>query len=169
MTPLVLGLTVAAGGVGDLIGAAVAERTTRRFGVGPTLIGALAVGLPFGFLIPSAGGPLAVATAMVVASQLVGDGLRSVFQINALSVRQAVTPDHLMGRVNGGLYLLVNGIGPLGAIVGGALAELIGVRGALFVAVTGSAAGHLWIVLSPARKLSTLPTLEVVTGENVGR
>jgi predicted MFS family arabinose efflux permease len=157
MTPALVGLATAAGGVGDLIGAIVAERVTRRLGVGRVLIGAIALGYPFSLLTPLAGGPLVVAMAMVVGAQLFGDGLRTVFQINELSVRQSLTSDALLGRVNGAIYLLANGVGPLGAIVGGALAEVIGARGALLVAVAGFGLGHLFVALSPARTVGEMP------------
>ncbi len=56
------------------------------------------------------------------------------------------------------MYLITAGIGPIGALVGGLLAEFIGVRNALFVAVVCSSFGGLWIVFSPIRKLRHLLT-----------
>jgi len=161
MTPALLGLSVAAGGVGDLIGALVAERTTRRLGLGTTLLTTMGVGVLAAVLTPLAGGPLVVASAMVMTAQLVGDGLGSIFDIAALSVRQSATPEGLLGRVNGATYVLVAGAGPLGAAVGGLLAGVIGVRETLAVAVLGVSLAKLWIVFSPARSLRTLPAPEV--------
>jgi hypothetical protein len=157
MGPSLLGPAVAAGGAGDLVGALVAERATRRFGIGPTILAALGPGTGFATLTPLAGGPFVVAVGMVVAAQVVGDGLRTVVEINALSVRQATTGEALLGRVNGGLYLLAEGIGPLGALVGGALDGEIGARETLALAVLGGALANLWIVFSPVRSLRGLP------------
>jgi MFS family permease len=157
MTPALVGIAVAAGGVGDLLGAGFAERVTKRLGIGRTLIAVIVIGYPFSLLTPLAGGPLALATAMIVGAQLFGDCLRSVFQIDELSLRQSLTGDALLGRVNGVMYLLANGIGPLGAIIGGALAELIGARGTLLVAVVGIGAARLFVLFSPARAVAGLP------------
>jgi MFS family permease len=157
MTPALVGIAVAAGGAGDLLGAAIAERVTKRLGVGATLLAVIVVGYPFSLLTPLAGGPVLVAIAMIVGAQLFGDGLRTLFQINELSLRQSLTGDALLGRVNGAMYLLTNGIVPLGAIAGGALAELIGARGALLVAVVGIGVGRLFVIFSPARNVAALP------------
>jgi predicted MFS family arabinose efflux permease len=51
----------------------------------------------------------------------------------------------------------VAGVGPLGAIVGGVLAESIGVRETLFVAALGPFIACLWILYSPLRGLRSQP------------
>jgi MFS family permease len=161
LSPALLGISVAAGGAGDLIGALVAERTTRRLGLGATLLATMGIGALTGALVPLAGGPVVVATAMLVTAQLIGDGARSIFDIDTLSVRQSATPGPLLGRVNGGMYVLSAGVGPLGAVVGGLLAGMIGVRETLAIAVLGGSLAKLWIVFSPARSLRVLPAPEV--------
>jgi MFS family permease len=159
MSPALLGLSVAAGGVGDLVGAVLAERVSRRFGVGTVLRATLLLSYPLSLLIPLAGGPLGLAAGMVIGAQLLGDGLGSIFQIGELSVRQSLTADALMGRVNGAMYLLGEGVGPLGAVVGGALAELVGARDALLISAAGGGVGHLFVIFSPVRKVGKLPAL----------
>ena len=95
-----VGLVLATGGVGALVGALVAERVTRRFGLGPTMVGAqLSFGLtglavPLAVLVPRSALPL------VVASEFTQWMAVQVYFINAISLRQAVTPDRLVGRVN---------------------------------------------------------------------
>jgi predicted MFS family arabinose efflux permease len=153
MSPALLGLSVAAGGLGDLVGAVVAERVTTRFGIGAVLRTILLVSYPLSLLVPLAGGPLGIAAGMVIGAQLFGDGLGAIFQINELSVRQSLASDALMGRVNGAMYLLSEGVGPLGAVVGGALAEHIGARDALLISAIGGGVGHLFVIFSPVRRL----------------
>jgi hypothetical protein len=84
-----------------------------------------------------------------------GDAARTVYFIGEESLRQSVTPQHLLGRVNASSQLLVAGVGPLGAILGGMLADTIGVRETLFVAALGPFIGCLWILFSPLRGLKS--------------
>ncbi len=153
MGPAALGLTIAMGGVGDLIGALVAGPLVRRYGLGPTLIGTFALGSSAAFLIPLAGGPVLVAVLLLMVAQLVGDMLRTVYTINEVSVRQTITPDRLLGRTNAGIQLSVAGVGPVGALAGGVLGEMIGVRATLAVAAMGGLAAGLWLLFSPVRNL----------------
>ena len=57
--------------------------------------------------------------------------------INELSLRQSIAPNHLLGRINSAMHLMFRGVLPVGAFAGGALAELIGVRSAMFVGAVG--------------------------------
>jgi predicted MFS family arabinose efflux permease len=148
-TPLMLGITIGAGGVGALAGAWLVAPMTRRFGVGHTLIVARLV--PVGALIPLAGGPVEFAFVMIVVAQLFGDPFWSVYEITSMTVRQSVTPERLLGRVNSGFYLLQAGTLPLGALLAGLLAEQIGARSALWIAVIGGLASAAWLILSPVR------------------
>ena len=90
-------------------------------------------------------------------SQL-GDLFRTIYFINDVSLRQAITPDRLLGRVNASTQLLVAGIGPLGAIIAGVLGETIGVRETLFIAAAGPLLSCLWLVFSPVRVLREQPS-----------
>jgi len=153
LSPLLLGLTVSAGGVGSLAATGLVGPLTARFGLGPTLVWTrIAAGL-LAFLIPLAGGPPLVAALFLFIPQLVGDGLATVSQINGITLRQLVTPPHLLGRVNGTTHVLLEGIAPIGAIAGALVAEVFGIRVAVSVAVLGSFAGLLFLVRSPIRTL----------------
>jgi hypothetical protein len=90
-------------------------------------------------------------------AQFLGDGAATVGWVNELSLRQAVTPVGLRGRVNAGLNLLAQGVGPLGALVGGALGSLIGIRQTLAVAVLGGLVGLLWLARAPLGDYRELP------------
>lgn len=95
-----------------------------------------------------------VAAAVLMATQFVGDAAGTVSGIAALSLRQAVTPAHVMGRVNAAMNLLDRGVGPMGAVVGGTLGGVIGIRQTVAVAVVGSMAGLLVLFFSPVREYS---------------
>jgi MFS family permease len=156
LTPAVLGLLISTGGVGALLGALLAGRLARRFGPGPTLTGSFFVMGLATLLIPLAAGQR-YAVAMLAMGQLVGDTALAVYFIHAVSLRQTVTPDHLLGRMNASFEFLVTGIGPLGLLLGGALGQALGVRSTLLIAALGELTGCLWLVLSPVLKLRAFP------------
>jgi predicted MFS family arabinose efflux permease len=156
LTPVLLGIVISAGGISNLAGAFLASRLARRWGLGRTLIGsALTIGGAM-LAVPLARGPVAVCTAVLIASQLF-DAAWPVFTINETSLRQAITPLRLLGRVNAAIHLLYQGLLPLGALAGGALAQAIGVRTTILVAAVGILLSTLWLVCSPVRGVQSLP------------
>jgi len=72
----------------------------RRFGPGPAMIGAqVAFGLA-GMLVPLAVLVPSWALPMIVASEFASWMAILVYWVNAISVRQAIAPDRVLGRVN---------------------------------------------------------------------
>ncbi|HEY3837927.1 MAG TPA: MFS transporter [Bryobacteraceae bacterium] len=151
-----VGIIIAIGGTSGLFGAVLAEWLVRRFGFGRTFIGsAVAIGMATS-LVPLAHGSVTVCCAFLIASQL-GDLAWPVYDISERSLRQAITPDRLLGRVNSSMHLLFHGILPLGALAGGAIAQAIGVRRALMIGAIGLLLSTMWLVFSPVRRLRELP------------
>jgi MFS family permease len=137
LTPAMLGLTIGMGGVGAMIGSAAAGPVIRRFGIGPALVlTGLITGLA-SFLIPLAHGRPWMAMLTLMLAQLLGDGFGTITQIARRSLRQAVTPQALMGRV-GGVFAAASGLAAVvGALVGGVLGGVIGPRETVFIASAG--------------------------------
>lgn len=77
------------------------------------------------------------------------DGFRTVFRVAQISVRQALVPVGVLGRVGGALNLLGWGIAPLGALIGGVLGQVIGLRPTLLLGAILEAMIALWIWQSP--------------------
>jgi MFS family permease len=155
-----VGLVFATGGFGALAGALVAGPVTRRFGPGPTMIGAqLLFGLT-GMAVPLAVLVPRVALPMIVASEFGQWMAVTAYYVNAVSVRQAMIPDRLQGRVNATMRFLAGGALPIGALIGGALGGVIGVPLTLVVAELGMLLAFLWLLLSPVRGLRVLPALD---------
>lgn len=152
-----LGATITFGGLGDLAGAFLASRLPRRWRLGNILIGSLVFKSGASMLIPLAGGSPWTAMIMLMIAQLFGDGARTIYDIHAVSLRQTITPDHVLGRVNASLQFAIAGLGPMGALLGGILAETIGIRLTLTIAVLGGLFASAWLVLSPVRKMVELP------------
>ncbi len=107
-------------------------------------------------LLPLAGGPPAVTVGLLVASQLVATLAGPVTAINQLSLRQAVTPDWLLGRVNGAMLTIALGTAPVGALLGGLLADAVGLRPAVLIGAIGLQLGFVRL-LSPVRSLRHAP------------
>jgi predicted MFS family arabinose efflux permease len=152
LTPVAIGTIYALGSAGFLLGALATERLTARLGLGPTLIATLTLIALSDLIAPLARGPMLVVGALIVVTQVsFGAGL-TVFNINAVSLRQGLTPDRLQGRTNASVRLLVQGLTPLGAIGGGLLGEWLGLRATLFIAIAGEFAAAAWLLFSPIRR-----------------
>jgi MFS family permease len=156
-----LGLLFAIGSVGFLLGTLLPGWVTRRFGLGPGIIGALLlVGLS-DLLIPLVEGSMAVVVIMAVlmlAQFFFGFGF-VIFNTGQVSLRQAITPDHLQGRMNAVMSFIGWGVVPLGGLLGGGLGETIGLRPTLLLAALGEILAVLWLLLSPMRSLPEQPVL----------
>lgn len=157
LAPGVQGMIFAVGGATSLIGAMLAGRAADRLGAGPALVlGVLLTGAGTVF-IPLAHGAGALAVALLVVNQLVTDPAYTVFSITAVSLRQAITPDRLLGRVNGSIRVAGLGAAVLGSLAGGLLGERIGLRATLVTGTSVMLLAALWLVLSPVRSLRDVP------------
>jgi len=159
LPPAIVGVSIGIGGVGALIGTLLAERFTRRFGIGRTIIGSLIVvplwsGL---LLLPLTTWSVSMVSSVFFVMQLMGDIFWSVFFINVVSLRQALIPTHMLGRASASLDFVGEGAGPIGALVAGVVATSIGARETWLVGAAGILAGSLWLVFSPVRRLQLPP------------
>jgi predicted MFS family arabinose efflux permease len=155
LTPFLLGVVISAGGVSSLAGSVFAGRVIRRLGIGRSIVVMFIASSAIGILTPLATGPLFVATLMVFLPQFIGDGLQTIEGIATVTLRQAVIPDRLLGRVNATLDVLDHGVAPLGALVGAAIAEAFGVRTAMAVAWCGMASGVVFLLFSPLPRMTS--------------
>jgi MFS family permease len=156
--PVAVGFVFAIGGVGSLTGALLAGRFARRYGPGPAMLYAiLAFGLS-GMAIPLAVLVPRVALPMVVASEFAQWMMIVIYYVNAVSVRQVIAPNRLLGRVHATMRFLARGAFPIGSLTGGGLGAMIGVPLTLVVATCGLLLAFVWLLLSPVRTLRAMPT-----------
>src|SRR5207244_10716467 len=80
-----------------------------------------------------------------------------VYNINQVSLRQAIVPNRLQGRMNATMRFLVWGTIPLGALTGGLLGTFFGLRSAVGITILGVSLSFLWVLLSPIRSLRKIP------------
>lgn len=157
LAPGVVGAIFMIGGLGGLLGATLAARLARLVGLGRTMIGAILLAACGELGIALAGGPPLVALAIVGAGEATVQGSAVIFGVNGMSLRQAVTPDRLLGRVNATMRTLRTGLVPLGALLGGFVAGRFGLRQAVIVAGLGTLLAVLWTFFSPVRSLRVAP------------
>jgi predicted MFS family arabinose efflux permease len=147
----------ALGGLGGLLGAALAGRITRRVGVGPALVGGVLLAGVAELVIAVAGGPRVVATTMVVLGEASVQAGAVLYSVNTVSLRQAIVPRRLQGRVTATMRLIAGGVEPLGALMGGTLGDHYGLRSTVIIAGAGTLLAFLWVVVSPVRRLREQP------------
>lgn len=157
LSPGAIGALMSAGGLGGVLAAIVAGRINRRFGQTRSVWLPLTVGVPLGLLIPvTQRGPLLV---MFVVGWFGFSFALVAYNIAQVTVRQQLCPRRLLGRMNATMRFLSWGVMPVGALLGGALGESIGVRPTLWVIQIGQLLAPAILLLSPLRTLRSLPAL----------
>ena len=147
--PGLLGLVLGAGAVGGVLGSLMTRRLARRIGIGWALVaGAVMFPAPL-VLVPLAGGPTAVVLGLLFAAEF-GSGFGvMMLDISIGSIFAVVIPAELRSRVSGAFQAVNYGTRPLGALAGGVLGTLIGLRPTLWLAAIGGVSGFLWLLPSP--------------------
>lgn len=157
LAPVLVGAVVTVAGAASVAGALLAPAVAGRLGPGPTyILGQLLYALGGPLLALAQGPPAAVAALLVLGQAAAGVGW-PLFGVPQASLRQALVPDRVLGRVNASWRFLVFGVQPLGALLGGALGSAVGPRAALVLSGVGVLAGCLWAVRSPLRTLRQVP------------
>ncbi|MEU4578994.1 MFS transporter [Nonomuraea sp. NPDC023979] len=148
MGPVAIGVALAAGTGGGVLGALVAEPFALRFGTGTAFLVSIVVFTAGSAILPMSIGPVTFATGMFVT--YLG---AFVFNVLQVSLCQAVTPPHLLGRMNSVFRFATWGVIPLGAAGGGLLAEYAGLPGVFWMAAGLNALSLLPLLLSSIPKL----------------
>ena len=157
LDPAVIGLIAAVGGGSSLLGALVAARVNRRFGIGRLVIGAMLLASFGNLLVPLApsGAPL-LAIAFLVGQQLIVDSAVTVYDITEVSIRQTLVTDRQLGRVNATVRVAILVAELVCTIGAGVLALYIGLRATSFLAPLGGLIAAAVIWFSPVRRLDQL-------------
>lgn len=159
LTAFLFGITVTMGGVGSLIGAALAKRVIHRFGAGSTMILTLLVqGLAATGWV-WAGGPVWRSVLFLLAAQLFGDSSGMIYGILDNTLRQTIVADSLLGRVNATVRAAEVGCTAIGALVSGLLGQIIGIRDTMLLSALAMICTTLLLILSPVRTLRNIEDL----------
>lgn len=153
LSPGAIGVIFAGGSVGFLLGALMVGRVVERVGLGSVLlVSPLPIAVAM-LVVALTSGPAIVAASIVLVAWSIRNIAAVFYDINNQSLRQMVTPDALLGRVTATTRFLGLGIRPIAALLGGLLAEWIGLRPTLVVGGCGVLLAFLWLWLSPVRTL----------------
>ncbi len=155
LDPVLIGMIIAAGSSGGMVGALIATRVQRRIGIGATLL-LCEAGFAAGYLLV----PVASLAAPVVFTT-VGLFLATIgsiiFSIVGLTLRQRMATTRMQGRTNATVRTINWGVLPIGFFVGGVLGTLIGIVPTLIVGALGLLLAALPILFSPVRSLHEMP------------
>jgi predicted MFS family arabinose efflux permease len=158
LSPARIGLLFAVGGVAGFLGAVTVGRIIKRIGVGWTTIGG-AIGSSLGGLAI----PLATPgwRAWWIAVGMAFFWLfATIYNVAQVSLRQALCPPRLLGRMNATMRFLVWGPMPIGALIGGALGASIGLRPTLWVAGAVGLIAPMSVTFSSIRHQREIPDID---------
>ncbi|GIH80960.1 MFS transporter [Planobispora longispora] len=117
------GLLLTATAAGSLLGSLVADRAERLLGRSRAIALTIFTGALF------VGAPALTADPFAIGAMFFVGGVSiAVWNVITVSLRQRITPDRLLGRLNSAYRLLAWGTMPLGAAAGGLLAQFLGLR-----------------------------------------
>jgi MFS family permease len=152
--PGTIGVVLGLGNIGYVLGALLAGPIAERFGLGRTIIWSIpfAAGM---LLVPLA--PVSNPIPWLVAAGLLWSFCGPVYNINQVSLRQAITPERMQGRMNATMRFIVWGTIPIGSFIGGLLGSTIGLRPTIVIGTVGMTLAFLPPLFSPVRSLKRIP------------
>jgi Na+/melibiose symporter-like transporter len=154
-----VGFAATLGSAGGLISAVFADRISKRLGVGRTIV----------LTIPLGGPPIAALALCQPGNDLlntlvIGGGFfamsasATLYNINQVSLRQALTPPEMAGRMNATMRWFVWGTIPIGAVLGGIIGTSLGLREALIIGGIGASFSFVPLLFGPVWKIKEMPT-----------
>ena len=150
------GVVFGVGSIGSIVGALVVNRLQQRIGVGPTIVGTAIMFSIAGIFVPLAPKSFPL-PFLFLAQALFGFGAVA-YNITQVSLRQAITPERLQGRMNAAMRWIVWGTIPLGGLAGGGIATEWGLKRALWVGAIGGLLTFLPVTLSSVRSIGAMPS-----------
>jgi len=132
-----------------------------RFGIGAVMVVSLLLAAIGEAFIPLATAANAVGLLFLVGQQIVADSALTVYDINQVSLRQAIAPAQVLGRINASVRVTEIGAVLLGTIVAAYLGETVGLRQTLWAGVGLSLVAAVVLALSPVRAVRRIPETAV--------
>ncbi len=155
LTAEAIGFAFSIGSIGVLVAALTTSLVTRRVGVGRMLV-LTSVGFCLAAL-PVAAVPDDLTFAALAAWGFIGGYSGVAWNINQVSLRQAITPPRMQGKMNATMRFIVWGTIPLGSIASGALGSIIGLHPTIWVGAIGGLVAFIPVTLSSVRAIRVMP------------
>jgi MFS family permease len=163
LSPVMLGLVIGVGGVAGIAGAAATIPVTERIGPGRAFITGMFLASVAGIVLAAAAGPPLLVLAVLVVAQALRGGGPSLYSVHQQTFRQALIEPALLSRATGTWRFLVYGTQAIGALLGGLLGSVAGLRATLIISSGAMLAGTAIGFFSPVRSLRELPGQEAGT------
>jgi predicted MFS family arabinose efflux permease len=154
ISPAILGMIIATGGIASLIGTLLIRWTRSWLPVGPGIILAFAIKTIGLALLPIAGLLPHWSVPLMILQQIFQDGVTSYFAVHERHLRQRLVPPEQLARVSAAIRVANDGPVPLGALIGGLLLPAFGLDGVLWIGVAGYSLSAVVAACSPVRRLS---------------
>ena len=162
----VLGLSVAfvgfaatLGSAGGLIGAVFADKISKRLGVGRTIVLTIPLGGPLMAVLAFCQPGSDLLNALVIGGGFFAFAASgTLYNINQVSLRQALTPPEMAGRMNATMRWFVWGTIPIGALLGGIIGTNVGLREALMIGGIGGTLAFVPLLFGPVWRIKEMPT-----------
>lgn len=167
MSPVMIGVALLLGNIGAVAGSLASTRLLARVRFG-TLVTVAPLSAAVAIALTALATTKATGVALIALGVVVGEFGTTVYDVGQISLRQAATPGELLGRMNASVRFLNWGPIPLGAFVGGALAQMTSPRTVLWIAAAGCLLPSVWLARSAVRGLSSMPRAAEPAPETIG-
>ncbi|KPC61626.1 MFS transporter [Streptomyces chattanoogensis] len=160
-----IAIVVLAGSFGAVLGVLAMGRINKWCGLGWGIVLSMCMTSAGGILLATADGSSLPAIAIVGFGFLLINASQPIFNVNVISIRQMITPDHLMGRTTAAIRFLVWGALPIGALIGGFLGEAFGTRPTIVVIGAGFLIPAVMTLISPIRRIRDISDVGIKKSE----
>ena len=156
-SPGLVGLLIAAEGVGSLAGAALTPRLCRTAGSARAVLLSSLAGATLGLLMPAATGGVGMVLFAVGNAGFAGGVVIS--SVVTRTYRQTESPPELLSRVMATVRFVSWGVIPIGSLMAGASAALLGTRPTLWLTCAAAFLPLMVLLASPLRRVRDLDDL----------
>jgi MFS family permease len=147
LPPGLIGVLLMSGAVGGLLGGLTGGWLFRKYGTARVTWLAITLSSPFGLLLPATQADWRVCFFVITSIGLSWGAI--LWNVGLVTYRQTTAPEGMLGRINATFRFVVWGMLPIGALLGGIVAQQIGVRQALWLFMSLRLISFLPVVFSP--------------------